>query len=420
MLPTRPVDVRRTTRLSTQVTTVRHTPRFMGLYGDLPHAKGSAAQEDNAALTKQNSWTTSNLPARKPSVFGAPPAVLRAGRGKPTSATQRQSAVRRESGDHTSTSAPTPTGAAQSFFSVNVQDEYDPARPNDYEDIRRTRERQRIDAEREAERQEELQAQKAAQEAAAKAVLAMQQKPPDNPAAAAAFMQPPGQDRQAALALSGEEAFARRAMLSRGGSAGLVDAAIAAPPDQVAQVAQAMAQNPGARGMDLAAKMMEKMGWKSGLGLGRNKQGIVNPLMVQKTDKRGGTIVSSPAAQAQAAEAAPPAKKPKGGVILGTPTRVVLLRNMVGPGEVDPDLEDEVANECSKYGQVQSVMIFEVTTAGYPDDQAVRIFVEFERMEQATKVRCTLKPSKPSSMMLFLSGALPVHQQQQLTLCLSN
>jgi len=56
--------------------------------------------------------------------------------------------------------------------------------------------------------------------------------------------------------------------LSRGGSAGFGDAAAAAPPDQVAQVAQ----NPGARGMDLAAKMMEKMGWKSGLGLGRNKQ----------------------------------------------------------------------------------------------------------------------------------------------------
>ena len=76
----------------------------------------------------------------------------------------------------------------------------------------------------------------------------------------------------------------------------------------------------------------------------------------------------------------------QGGVIMGTPTRVVLLRNMVGPGQVDEDLEDEVANECSKYGQVQSVMIFEVTTPGYPDDQAVRIFVEFERMEQATKV----------------------------------
>ena len=49
-------------------------------------------------------------------------------------------------------------------------------------------------------------------QAAAKAVLAMQQKPPDNPAAAAASMQPLKQDREAALGLSGEEAFARRAM----------------------------------------------------------------------------------------------------------------------------------------------------------------------------------------------------------------
>lgn len=32
---------------------------------------------------------------------------------------------------------------------------------------------------------------------------------------------------------------------------------------------------------------------------------------------------------------------------------MVLLRNMVGPGEVDDDLEDEVGMECSKYGNVQ-------------------------------------------------------------------
>lgn len=56
--------------------------------------------------------------------------------------------------------------AAQSFFSLSgpVLDEYDPARPNDYEDVRRAREKQRIDTEREAERQEELRAQKAVQE----------------------------------------------------------------------------------------------------------------------------------------------------------------------------------------------------------------------------------------------------------------
>ena len=40
----------------------------------------------------------------------------------------------------------------------------------------------------------------------------MQQKPPDPPGAALASGPAPGQDREAALALSGEEAFARRAM----------------------------------------------------------------------------------------------------------------------------------------------------------------------------------------------------------------
>lgn len=30
----------------------------------------------------------------------------------------------------------------------------------------------------------------------------------------------------------------------------------------------------------------------------------------------------------------------------GAPTRVVLLRNMVGPGDVDDDLEDEARHPC--------------------------------------------------------------------------
>lgn len=103
---------------------------------------------------------------------------------------------------------------------------------------------------------------------------------------------------------------------------------------------------------------------------------------------------------------------------MGTPTRVVLLRNMVGPGQVDEDLEDEVANECSKYGQVLSVMIFEVTTPGYPDDQAVRIFVEFERMEQATKVGCHDAWSGcPADSTLYM--AWPIDYQYLLNMLVS-
>lgn len=36
---------------------------------------------------------------------------------------------------------------------------------------------------------------------------------------------------------------------------------------------------------------------------------------------------------------------------------------MVGPGEVDNDLEPEVKEEMAKYGQVEKVLIYEVTLA---------------------------------------------------------
>lgn len=57
----------------------------------------------------------------------------------------------------------------------------------------------------------------------------------------------------------------------------------------------------------------------------------------------------------------------------------------VGPGEVDDELEDEVGSECAKYGTVTRVLIFEITEPNFPADEAVRIFVQFERSEETTK-----------------------------------
>lgn len=72
-------------------------------------------------------------------------------------------------------------------------------------------------------------------------------------------------------------------------------------------------------------------------------------------------------------------------------TTILWLRHcalQVAPGEVDTNLEDEVGTECTvKYGAVRGVMIFEVTQPGFPPELAVRIFVAFERQEDATKVR---------------------------------
>ena len=41
----------------------------------------------------------------------------------------------------------------------------------------------------------------------------------------------------------------------------------------------------------------------------------------------------------------------------------VYPQNMVGPGEVDEELEGETIEECSKYGKITKCTIFEVMTA---------------------------------------------------------
>lgn len=57
----------------------------------------------------------------------------------------------------------------------------------------------------------------------------------------------------------------------------------------------------------------------------------------------------------------------------GPPSKVLLLRNMVGPGEVDEGLEDEVAEEVAKFGDVLRVLIFQVS-GPVAKEQAVRVF----------------------------------------------
>ena len=41
---------------------------------------------------------------------------------------------------------------------------------------------------------------------------------------------------------------------------------------------------------------------------------------------------------------------------------------MVGPGEVDADLSGEIGEECSKYGEVLKVTVYELPRSEQPDD----------------------------------------------------
>ena len=55
-----------------------------------------------------------------------------------------------------------------------------------------------------------------------------------------------------------------------------------------------------------------------------------------------------------------------------------MLRNMVDTEDLDEEIEDEVTSECSKYGSVEKVIIYQ-EKQGMEDDAevVVKIFVVF-------------------------------------------
>jgi len=58
---------------------------------------------------------------------------------------------------------------------------------------------------------------------------------------------------------------------------------------------------------------------------------------------------------------------------------VIVLRNMVSADEVDEELEDEVTSECSKFGTVHRVIIYQERQGVNEDaDILVKIFVVFD------------------------------------------
>jgi len=67
-------------------------------------------------------------------------------------------------------------------------------------------------------------------------------------------------------------------------------------------------------------------------------------------------------------------------------SKVIILRNMVGPEDVDEDLENEITEECGKYGEVEQVVIYNEKQGEEEDAEViVKIFVEFANTQAAAK-----------------------------------
>mmetsp|Transcript_18478 Transcript_18478/g.55453 ORF Transcript_18478/g.55453 Transcript_18478/m.55453 type:complete len:475 (+) Transcript_18478:89-1513(+) len=177
--------------------------------------------------------------------------------------------------------------------------------------------------------------------------------------------------------ISGEEAFRRRAQLSfQGGGAPPIarNSPPASPPKT-----------------SFAERMMQKMGWKEGQGLGKRDQGRIEPLRAQPSQPGSvtGRVIDPHASSSQhprptsnqeISRSHSTKSLPEITDTHTTPSTVVLLRNMVQVGEVDDELEEETLDECSKYGKLLQCKVVELPTH-------VRVFLEFEEVSSAERAQ---------------------------------
>uniref|UniRef100_H0V616 Splicing factor 45 n=2 Tax=Cavia porcellus TaxID=10141 RepID=H0V616_CAVPO len=271
---------------------------------------------------------------------------------------------------------PVPSGFSAGEVLIPLADEYDPMFPNDYEKVvkRQREERQR---QRELERQKEIEEREKRRKDRHEASGFSRRPDPDSD-------EDEDYERERRKRIPRDFPYEEDSRPRSQSSKAAIPPPVYEEQDRPRSPTGPSNSFLANMGGTVAHKIMQKYGFREGQGLGKHEQGLSTALSVEKTSKRGGKIIVGDATEkGESQDASKKSDSNPLTEILKCPTKVVLLRNMVGAGEVDEDLEIETKEECEKYGKVGKCVIFEIP--GAPDDEAVRIFLEFERVESAIK-----------------------------------
>lgn len=129
-------------------------------------------------------------------------------------------------------------------------------------------------------------------------------------------------------------------------------------------------------GMSAAERMMAKMGHIPGQGLGKHGTGITSALEHQKTGQNTGVIVQAGSTEHEEVG------------VRGTPSSVLLLRNIFIAGQWNEASKADVLHECNKHAPALNCVVVELSPEecrrlGVPPAAAIRVFVEFESVTGA-------------------------------------